>query len=340
MNACRNNTKCTKAHCPYFHSDTQKRIQAPDGFKLQPRNRTSYFRTNEYLAEYIQNQAQWVLPHRREIYHPSTAPFVNADVFMRLPYYIIHASLGFKDKSLYSYYLSSHAEEQHEYKQKAPISNSSKNKIPRTYSHNSQMNAASSVPFYPGKNKAIPKPMMQHTLNSYTNINKRFPTSVSHGMIAGMGGNDSSQKMYGGPPGLEKSIPSTNNLYRPQVDEMNENWNRPSPYNQDMNYNMGWQSNASMIPSALQSQHQEGMPMKKKAANMKGSMSTEFVCNFGSKLLNDNEDKFQYGFLENNSDSDDSNQQVSHPFPPTIEPINKFNGPSYRNPANHEEAKE
>jgi len=205
------------------------------------------------------------------------------------------------------------------------------------------MNVGSSVPFYPGKNKAIPKPAM-HQINSYKEINKRIPTSASHGILAGMGGNESHQKMYGGPPpGLENSIPSQTNLYsRPHMEEISDNRNWPKPYHntQEANY-MQWQGNASqMIPSALQGHRQEGMPMKKKAANMKGSMSTEFNYNFGGKLLNDNDEKYDYGFLDNNSDSDENTQRMSQPFPSHVEPIRKFTGTSLRNLNDHEEAKE
>lgn len=313
MNACRNDTQCTKVHCPYFHSDSQKRGQAPDGFRLQPKNRGAAFMTNDYLAEFIQNQAQWLLPQRRNIYHPSTAPFVNSDTFMRQPYYILHASLGYKDPTQFSYYLTGHVEEQLDYKQR-PVSDQNKSKMPRTFSHNSQMNAGASVPFYPGKGKVISKPMMQQ-MNSYKDMNKRFPTSVSHGMLAGMN-NQMNPNAYGPPPGLEKTIMSQNNLYRMPIEEVGGNWNH-HPYQADMNYHnnhgyMHWAPNASqMMPSALQSQVHPSMTMKnKKMASMKGSMSTEFNYNFGSKLITEPEDRFGCGFLENDSDSDDNKTPV------------------------------
>ena len=37
---------------------------------------------------------------------------------MKQPYYIIHASLGFKDQIQFSYYLTGHAEEQQDFKQR------------------------------------------------------------------------------------------------------------------------------------------------------------------------------------------------------------------------------
>jgi hypothetical protein len=312
LNACRNDTQCSKAHCPYFHTDSQKRSQVPDGFKLQPRNRGAAFSSNEYMADFIHNQASILLPQRSKIYHPSTAPFVNSDTFMRQPYYIIHASLGFKDQTQFSYYLSGHAEEQQEYKQMPQ--GGSKGKMTRTFSQNSQMNAASSVPFYPGKGKVVSKPVM-HQLNSYKDMNKKFPTSVSHGMIAGM----SSQQMqpnYGPPPGLEGSMMSQQNMYRaPMENAKDNNWNRQPSYGPEyQQYSnpgyMGWQGTGSqMIPSALQSQHHPPVQNKpRKMGNIKGSMSTQFQYNLGSQLLKDEDDnKFCYGFFDNNSDSDGDN---------------------------------
>jgi len=297
-----------------------------------------------------------VLPHRSKIYHPSTAPFVNSDVFMKQPYYIIHASLGFKDQSQFSYYLTGHAEDQQEHKQKGSVA-SSKGKIPRTFSHNSHMNVGSSVPFYPGKGKVISKPMM-HQIQSYKDIRSRFPTSASHGMLVGMGENP--HNVYSQPPGLENSIPSQNNIYRPHREDMSENWNR-NMYPQDGNYAnqkyMQWQNSGSqMIPSALQAQ----VPMKKKAGNMKGSVSTEFNYNFGEKLTNDNEEKVPFGLFENKSDSDEENHNhkfyekisesmggLRHPnqlknqaFSTGIEPIRKYTGQSLGNVKESEEAKE
>lgn len=144
INACRNDSQCSKAHCPYFHTDIQKRSQVAEGFKIMPKNRGCAYNTNDYLAYFIQNQAGMLLPNRGSIYHPSTAPFVNSDTFMTQPYYIIHASIGYKDQSQYSYYLNGHAEEQQMYKQK-PVSKSKQSKIARTFSHSSQMNASVNV---------------------------------------------------------------------------------------------------------------------------------------------------------------------------------------------------
>ena len=109
-----------------------------------PKNRGCAYNTNDYLAYFIQNQAGMLLPNRGSIYHPSTAPFVNSDTFMTQPYYIIHASIGYKDQSQYSYYLNGHAEEQQMYKQK-PVSKNKQSKIARTFSHSSQMNASVNV---------------------------------------------------------------------------------------------------------------------------------------------------------------------------------------------------
>lgn len=210
----------------------KNRAQVPEGFRLQPRNRGSAFGSNDYIADFIHNQAAILLPQRSKIYHPSTAPFVNSDTFMKQPYYIIHASLGYKDQTQFSYYLSGHAEEQLDFKQK-PMGDQSRSKMPRTQSHNSQMNVNSSTPFYPGKGKVISKPVMQQ-MNSYKNMDRRFPTSVSHGMLAGMGG-QVNQNIYGPPPGLEKSIMSQNTLYRAPVEEVNENWQQ-NPYQQENLY--------------------------------------------------------------------------------------------------------
>ena len=351
MNAWRNDSSCNKAHCPYFHSDNQKRCQVPEGFKIQPRNRGTVFQSNEYLAEFIQNQAQLILPHRSKIYHPSTAPFVNSDVFMKQPYYIVHAALGFKDQNQFSYYLNGHAEDQQEHKQKS-VSGSNKGKISRTFSHNTQMNIVSSVPFYPGKGNIISKPIMSH-INSYKDINNRFPTSTSHGVLTGMSNwaPESQQNVYWGPPGMENSIPSQNNLYRPPIEERNGAWNRQIPpypngnfSNQNNQNYMQWQNSTSqmsqMIPSALQAQHQEGIPLKKGSTNMKGSMSTEFNYNFTSKLLNDNEEKASYGLFENNSDSDDANHIKGPPFHSKIGPIHKYSVASLRNFNNYEDGTE
>lgn len=97
------------------------------------------------------------------------------------------------------------------------------------------MNANSSVPFYPGKGKVISKPVMQQVHTYKNNIDRRIPTSASHGMISGMN-NQMNPNVYAAPPGLEKTIMSQNNLYRGPVEE--EAWG-PSPYQPDMGYNMG-----------------------------------------------------------------------------------------------------
>lgn len=362
MNACRNNTNCTKKHCPYFPSDTQKRSQIPDGFKLMPKNRGTIFQSNEYLAEYIQNQAPLVLPHRSKIYHPSTAPFVNSDVFMKQPYYIIHSALGFKDQSQFTFYLKGHAEDQQDHMQKKSNSLTQGN-FPRTMSHNSHMNVGSSVPFYPGKGKVISKPVM-HQINSYNDVNRRFPTSASHGMLAGMG--EGQQNIYGHPPGLEGSMPSQTNLYRPQQpsEHMSENWNRHM-YPQEGGYNNPnyhkWQNNGSqMIPSALQSQVQEPQSIKRKTGNMKGSMSTEFNYNFGERLTSEADQRAPFELFDNKTDSDEEEQHtgfldniaesmtgfkrtknfVGQGFPTQMEPIRKFTGQSLGNVNESEEAKE
>jgi len=235
---------------------------------------------------------------------------VNSDVFMSQPYYIIHASLGFKDPGQFSFYLSGHATEQLDFKQK-PIGQG-KGKMPRTFSHNSQMNATSSTPFYPGKRKVISKPMMQQ-ISTYKGMNRGFPTSVSHGMLAGMNGH---QPGYGPPPGLEKPAMSQNNLYRAPIEEVGDNW-APQQFQQDMGHQNNqpyrqWQNTGSqMIPSALQQvkHSQNTQREKQKFSSMKGSMSTEFNYNFGSRLIGESEDRFGCGFLENDSDSDDNNKQ-------------------------------
>lgn len=339
MNGCRNDTQWAKAHCPYFHNDSQKRAHVQDGFKIQPKNRGSAVSSNEYLAEFIQNQAQILLPQRSQIYRPSTAPFVNSDIFMKQPYYIIHASLGFKDQAQFLYYLSGHAEDQQEHKQK-PSMNKNKNKMPRTFSHNSQMNAVSSVPFYPGKGKVMQKPMMPQ-MNSYKG-QKNFPTSVSHGMLVGMG-NQVNHNMYGPPPGLQKSMMSQNNIYRGPVE--NEAWRGGNYVQPEMGYTnpqyMQWHGNGSqMIPQALQSHQQISMPVKaKKASNIKGSMSTEFHYNFGSKLINEPDDRYGQGFMENNSDSDDEIRNQYNLFGSHIEPIQKFGLSSINDVNEHEDHK-
>lgn len=56
-----------------------------------------------------------------------------------------------------------------------------------------------------------------------------------------------------------------------------------------------WHTSASqMIPRALQSQNQPNFPANKnkKMVSMKGSMSTEFNHNFGSRLIGESEDRF------------------------------------------------
>jgi hypothetical protein len=269
-----------------------------------------------------------LLPQRSKIYHPSTAPFVNSDTFMRQPYYLIHASLGFKDPAQFQFYLTGHAEEQLEFKQKPP-SAQGKGKMPRTFSHNSQMNVNSSVPFYPGKGKVmqnpanangrtamISKPVMQQ-MSTYKGMDKKFPTSVSHGMLAGMG---NPQNVFGPPPGLEKSMMSQSNVYRHPIEEVSDGWSHP--FQQDVAYQgnpayLQWPSHGSqMIPSALQGQHPGMRGNKQKLSSMKGSMSTEFNYNFGSKLIAEPEDRFGCGFLEHDSDSDDNkNSAPQHVAP-------------------------
>lgn len=218
---------------------------------------------------------------------------------MKQPYYIIHASLGFKDQIQFSYYLTGHAEEQQDFKQR-PVEQK-QNKMPRTFSHNSQMNANSSIPFYPGKGKVISKPAMQ--MPSYKNVDRRIPTSVSHGFLAGIG--NQMQNVYGPPPGLDnKPIMSHSNLYRAHMEEMNDNWNnhhypQEAVFPKSTSY-MQPNANANhMIPSALRTQAQPSFP-----AMRAKPMSTEFNYNFGSKLINENENNFGVGYLENDSDSD------------------------------------
>lgn len=204
---------------------------------------------------------------------------------MKQPYYIIHASLGYKDKSQYSYYLAGHAEDQHEYKQK-------KSMIARTFSHNSQMNATGSTPFYPKQKMMqapVQPPMQTHY---YKDMNKRkFSTSVSHGMLNNLGG-----------------------MYAQSADQMNWNhMNYPAPemidnYSNVPSYGTGGQWSVSqnqMIPSALQSQSTTNMlNQNRKMGGMKGSMSTEFNYNFNSKAIGEHENKFGLGYFENDSDSD------------------------------------
>lgn len=346
MNACRNDSQCSKPHCPYFHSDTQKRAVIQEGFKLQPRNRGSAFGTNDYIANFIQNQAPILLPHRSKIYHPSTAPFVNSDTFMRQPYYIIHASLGFKDQTQYSYYLSGHAEEQFEFKQRQHI-DQKQGKMPRTFSHNSQMNATVSTPFYPGKNKMMPKPPM--TMPQYKDMNKRIPTSASHGMLAGMN-RQVTPVAYAAPPGLDRPYMSQTNLYAAHAEGMSDNWNHHPPYQQqqEMGYHNSpsynqWEPNtAQMIPLALQSQRNSNVKMKpKNMTSMKGSMSTQFNYNFGSKLINENEDRFGLGYLDNDSDSDGGGDNKSYPhFQTNFDPIKKFKPSELKNVKEQEENKQ
>jgi hypothetical protein len=341
MNGCRNDSQWSKAHCPYFHCDTQKRAHVQDGFKIQPKNRGLAVGTNEYLAEFIQNQAQLLLPQRSQIYRPSTAPFVNSDFFMKQPYYIIHASLGFKDQAQFLYYLAGHAEDQKNHKQK-PAMNKNKGKMPRTFSHNSQMNAVSSIPFYPGKGKVIQKPMMPQ-INSYKG-HKGFQTSVSHGMLVNRN-NQPNYNMYGPPPGLQKSMVSQNNIYRGPIE--NENW-RGGNYvqQQEMGYTnpqyVQWHGSGSqMIPQALQTQQQISMPAKaKRGSNMKGSMSTEFQYNFGSTLIKENDDIYGTGFMENNSDSDEEIKNQFNKFGSLVEPIQKFGVGSINYANEHEEHKQ
>lgn len=93
---------------------------------------------------------------------------------------------------------------------------------------------------------------------------------------------------------------------------------------------MQWHSSGSqMIPRALQSQASGVMPMKgKRTANIKGSMSTQFNYNFGAKLINDQDDRFGYGF--NDSDSDEDKKNIFQPFQTSVDSIKKF-PPSYLN---------
>lgn len=322
----------------------------PDGFKAQPKNRGCAFNTNLYMAEFIHNQAAMLLPQRSKIYHPSTAPFVNSDTFMKQPYYIIHASLGFKDKNQYSYYLSGHAEDQQEYKQK-PVSDQKQGKLPRTYSHNSQMNATSSVPFYPNKPKIMPKPVIQMQAQSFKDMNKRrFPTSVSHGMLAGMGHGG-----YGPPPGMEHHvIMSHNNLYRAQFEQVEgaNDWNQmqyhPQPditsYSNHPTYGGGqWSASQNhMIPSALQPHHSMHINMNpKKMSGIKGSQSTEFKGHFGSKMISETENKFGLGYFDNDSDSDgENNDAIFNNFHNKHSSTKLFHPTNLKNVNENEENKE
>ena len=138
---------------------------------------------------------------------------------------------------------------------------------------------------------------------TYKNVDRRFPTSVSHGFLTGMG--NQMQKIYGPPPGLDnKPIMSQSNLYRAHMEEMNDNWNnhhypQEAVFPKSTSYMQPNASTNHMIPSALRTQPQPSFPVMRVKP-----MSTEFNYNFGSKLINENEDKFGVGYLENDSDSD------------------------------------
>jgi hypothetical protein len=227
---------------------------------------------------------------------------------MKQPYYIIHASLGFKDQIQFSYYLTGHANEQYDFKQR-PVVEQKQSKMPRTLSHNSQMNANSSVPFYPNKGKIISKPVMQ--MPTYKNVDRRFPTSVSHGFLTGM--HSQLQNVYAPPPpGLEKQMMSQGNLYRAHIEEIKDNWSS-HPYPQERvfpkstSYIQPNTNQNPMIPSALRAQAQPSFP-----AMRAKQMSTEFNNCLGPNFIKLTESKFDVNYLDD-SDSDGKEDNSIYP---------------------------
>eukprot|EP00345_Euplotes_harpa_P012249 CAMPEP_0168354420 /NCGR_PEP_ID=MMETSP0213-20121227/23889_1 /TAXON_ID=151035 /ORGANISM="Euplotes harpa, Strain FSP1.4" /LENGTH=254 /DNA_ID=CAMNT_0008366325 /DNA_START=453 /DNA_END=1217 /DNA_ORIENTATION=- len=254
---------------------------------------------------------------------------------MKQPYYIIHASLGYKDQIQYSYYLSGHAEDQLEFKQRQTV-DKNQGKLPRTFSHNSQMNAISSVPFYPSK-KIVPSNV--YVIPTNKDMSKRFPTSYSHGALSGMTG-QISQNTYGFPANMEKPIQSQSNLYRVHMEGIHENWNQHS-YQPDMGVMTKpaytpWPNNApQMIPSALRTQVHNPIDINKNRQK-----STEFNYNYGPKLITETEDKYGAGYMDGDSDSDDKEGDFFSHFPAKSDPFRNFTSTELNNVKEREESKD
>ena len=97
-NACRSGEACAKPHCPYFHSERDKRTNPPNGFRLAPKNRGVSYSSNYYLFRQSHSQAlkTGYGGERAVTLPPSNAAFVNTQVFMQHPSFIESAAEGFE----------------------------------------------------------------------------------------------------------------------------------------------------------------------------------------------------------------------------------------------------
>jgi hypothetical protein len=76
-NPCKQGEGCRKNHCPYIHSEREKRIPPYPGFKIMPRNRGIAFQSNYYLPYFI--PASHEMPEG--LYIPSQGAFVSTQTF-------------------------------------------------------------------------------------------------------------------------------------------------------------------------------------------------------------------------------------------------------------------